>query len=471
MENETKSMRLNKYLSGTGLCSRREADKLIEEGHVTVEGPDGEVKTATLGSRVGENDKVYVDGKPVRDKGEEKLYMVINKPKGVICTGDRRVKENIIDFAGLNHYISYAGRLDRESTGLVLLTNDGDLNDKIMRAAGFHEKEYIVKVDRYITDDFLQKMSRGVSIVLDDDRHLVKDGEDGSKGTRVMTRPCTIERRGARKFSIILTQGYNRQIRRMCQALGYTAVEIKRVRIMNLRLGGLREGMKRFLTREEIEGLKQLADAPGPEPVARVITNTDKAYPPRPEGERSPRYENRDNRGSERIYGDRPYRDSQSGERRYGNRPQRDSQDGEKRYSERPRRDSQSGDRSYSDRPRRDSHDGERRYGERPQRDSQTGDRSHGERTRRDSQGGERRYSDRPRRDSQSGERSYGDRPRQGSSAGYGSREAGKNYERRGRDGEGVASAYRNNRRDGRSSQDKPYPDRREKRNHDRNDT
>lgn len=476
MENEKDSMRLNKYLSGTGLCSRREADKLIEEGHVTVESADGEVKTATLGSRVRENDRVFVDGKPVRDKGEEKLYMVINKPKGVICTGDRRVKENIIDFAGLNHYISYAGRLDRDSTGLVLLTNDGDLNDKIMRASGFHEKEYIVKVDKYITDDFLNKMSRGVSIVLDDDRHLVKGDGENPVGTRVTTRPCVIERRGARKFGIILTQGYNRQIRRMCQALGYTALEIKRIRIMNLRLGGLREGMKRFLTREEIEGLKALADAPGTEPVARVITNANREPMPgarTPNGDR-PRQGERPYGGrthqSERPYGDRPRQE----ERPYGEKPYRTgkgdkTQHGERPYSDRTRQ----GEHPYGERPYRDG-TGEKSYpGGRPAGDGQRqAGRTYGEKAGQNRFGGERPRSDkglpdkRPAGDRQrQGERTHGEHfQRNGSPARYGREDAGRTNGRGGssqKDGSGDR---------GRRHSGQPYPARREKRNHDRND-
>jgi len=463
MDNEKDSVRLNKYLSGTGLCSRREADKLIEEGHVTVESADGEVKTATLGSRVRENDKVYVDGKPVRDKGEEKLYMVINKPKGVICTGDRRVKENIIDFAGLSHYISYAGRLDRESTGLVLLTNDGDLNDKIMRAAGYHEKEYIVKVDRYITDDFLQKMSQGVSIVLDDDRHLVKGSGEEPVGTRVTTRPCVIERRGARKFDIILTQGYNRQIRRMCQALGYTAVEIKRVRIMNLRLGGLREGMKRFLTREEIEGLKALAEAPGIEPVAKVITNSEKSsqgdrpYSGKPYQKRS----GDERPQGDRTYGEKPYRkpygkDRPQGEKPYRkpygeDRPQGDRTHGEKPYRKPYGEDRPQGDRTHGEKPYRkpyveDRPQGGRAYGEKPYRKPYGSDRPQGER--------------KPGDKDQRGGYNHRDKTRQGDRPYSGSRQGQSGQNRR------SDSSARYGREDGGQS----HEARREMRNHDRND-
>ena len=263
MENEL--IRLNKYLAGSGICSRREADRMIEEGRVTIGCEDGTVRKASVGERIREGAAVYVDGKPVRTDENEKLYMMLNKPKGIVCTGDRRVKENIIDFAGLRHYISYAGRLDKDSTGLVLLTSDGDLNDKIMRASNYHEKEYRVRVDKKITPKFLKAMSEGVRIELTDDRHLTGElRPDGKpKGLVVKTRPCFVRQEGKNVFTIILTQGYNRQIRRMCAACGYTVLEIRRVRIMNLRLGNLKEGMKRFLTKEEIRTLKEMAEERG----------------------------------------------------------------------------------------------------------------------------------------------------------------------------------------------------------------
>lgn len=259
MNNE--GIRLNKYISSAGICSRREADRLIEEGKVTFVRADGTVETANLGSRYRDGDRVLLDGKVIEQKEDEKLYLMLNKPKGIICTGDRRVKENIIDYVGLRHYISYAGRLDRDSTGLVLLTNDGELNDKIMRASNFHEKEYVVKVDKFVTYEFITAMRKGVTITLDDDRNLTGEvGPDGKPvGKTVTTRPCKVRKTGKREFRIVLTQGYNRQIRRMCAALGYTALEIKRIRIMNLELGSLKTGMKRFLTKQEIAELKKLA--------------------------------------------------------------------------------------------------------------------------------------------------------------------------------------------------------------------
>ena len=266
MENE--GTRLNKYISSTGLCSRREADRLISEGHVEIirGGADDSEKTeAALGDRFLPGDRILVDGKPLKDSENEKLYMMMNKPKGIICTGDKRIKENVVDYAGITHYISYAGRLDKDSTGLLLLTNDGDLNNKIMKASNFHEKEYIVTVDKVLTTDFLNAMRAGMKIVIDDESHLtLQPGTPGhplkAVGMTVVTRPCKVTRTGARKFSIVLTQGYNRQIRRMCEAGGFKAIEIQRIRIMNLQLGDLKEGRKRFLTANEIKTLKEMAE-------------------------------------------------------------------------------------------------------------------------------------------------------------------------------------------------------------------
>lgn len=261
VDERTNGIRLNKYISSTGICSRREADRLIEEGKVVIFRKDGSVEPAKVGSRFQDGDRVQIDGKVVEESDNEKLYLMMNKPKGIVCTGDKRVRENIIDFAGLTHYISYAGRLDKDSTGLVLLTNDGELNDRIMRASNYHEKEYIVRVDKYITPGFLAAMRRGVTIVLDDDRNLTgrNDADGRPVGKTVTTRPCKVVKTGKREFRIVLTQGYNRQIRRMCGKLGYTVQSITRVRIMNLELGSLREGMKRFLTKEEVAELKKLA--------------------------------------------------------------------------------------------------------------------------------------------------------------------------------------------------------------------
>lgn len=259
MDNE--GIRLNKYISSIGICSRREADRLIEDGKISIIRANGTEEKAGLGSRYREGDQVLLEGRLIEAKEEEKLYLMLNKPRGIICTGDRRIKENIIDYVGLTHYISYAGRLDRDSTGLVLLTNDGELNDAIMRASNYHEKEYSVRVDKFVTYNFLDAMRKGVTITLDDDRNLTGKKDENGKpiGKTVTTRPCKAWKTGKREFRIILTQGYNRQIRRMCAALGFSVQEIKRVRIMNLELGNLKVGMKRFLKRSEIEELKKMA--------------------------------------------------------------------------------------------------------------------------------------------------------------------------------------------------------------------
>lgn len=260
------SIRLNKYISAAGVCSRREADRLIENGQVMIQrsGEDN-AAAARMGERVCPGDRVFVNGKEVAAKEQKKLYYMLNKPRGIICTGDRRISGNIIDYAGLTQYISYAGRLDRDSTGLVLLTNDGELNDMIMRASNYHEKEYIVKVDKVLTPEFIIAMQNGMEIVLDDDRHLTNEiGRKGKrKGTVVRTRPCRVRRLGKKEFSIILTQGFNRQIRRMCLKKGYSVLEIKRIRIMNLLLGDLKEGAMRPLTDEEIAELRKMAVKPG----------------------------------------------------------------------------------------------------------------------------------------------------------------------------------------------------------------
>ena len=260
------SIRLNKYISASGFCSRREADRLIEAGSVTiVKSGEGQAVPARIGEQVCPGDRVFVNGHEVAAEKQEKLYYMLNKPRGIICTGDRHIKDNVIDFAGLTQYISYAGRLDRDSTGLVLLTNDGELNDRIMRASNYHETEYIVKVDKVLTPEFIIAMQNGMEIVLDDDRHLTNeiDRKGRRKGTVVKTRPCRVRRLNKNEFSIILTQGYNRQIRRMCLSRGYSVLEIKRVRIMNLLLGDLREGALRPLSGEEITELRRLAMRPG----------------------------------------------------------------------------------------------------------------------------------------------------------------------------------------------------------------
>ena len=227
-------MRLNKYLSDAGYCSRREADRLISEGKVTVDG-----KTAQTGMRVTGDQVVKVCGKAV-SRENELVLIALNKPRGIVCTTDRkREKNNIVDYMKYPVRIYPVGRLDKDSEGLILLTNDGSLVNHILKARTFHEKEYVVTVDKELTDDFLNNMAGGVAL------------------EEATTRPCKVKKRTDHTFSIILTQGLNRQIRRMCAALGYKVVRLKRIRIMNIRLGSLKTGRWRHVTAEEIEELKK----------------------------------------------------------------------------------------------------------------------------------------------------------------------------------------------------------------------
>lgn len=227
-------IRLNKYISETGICSRREADKLIEAGRVTIEGV-----VAEMGTRVKENTDVKVDGKSIK-KVEELVYIALNKPVGITCTTERNVKGNIVDFVKHKKRIFPIGRLDKDSQGLILLTNDGDIVNKILRAGNNHEKEYIVSVNKPITDKFIKDMSSGVRIL----------------GT--ITKKCIVKRESKYVFRIILTQGMNRQIRRMCEALGYKVTKLERIRIMNINLDGIKMGKYRDLTSEELKELNRL---------------------------------------------------------------------------------------------------------------------------------------------------------------------------------------------------------------------
>ncbi|MED4583302.1 23S rRNA pseudouridine(2604) synthase RluF [Brevibacillus choshinensis] len=226
-------MRINKYISETGFCSRRESDKLIEAKRVTING-----KLAELGSTVEPGDDVRIDGQPVGTK-KKAVYIVLNKPVGITCTTELHVKGNIVDFVNHPERIFPIGRLDKDSQGLILLTNDGDIVNKILRAENNHEKEYIVTVDKPITPQFVQGMSSGVRIL----------------GT--VTKPCKVTKISDRVFKIILTQGLNRQIRRMCQAFGYQVRQLKRVRIMNIQLDNLKVGQWRDLTHQELEELNK----------------------------------------------------------------------------------------------------------------------------------------------------------------------------------------------------------------------
>jgi 23S rRNA pseudouridine2604 synthase len=224
-------LRLNKFISETGVCSRREADKWIGAGRVTCNG-----QIAALGTRVQSGDEVRVDGEVIGAK-KKQIYIALNKPVGITCTTEAHIEDNIIDLVGHAERIFPIGRLDKDSEGLILLTNDGDIVNEILRSENNHEKEYIVAVDRPITDLSLKMMAGGVKIM----------GE--------LTKPCKVSRIDRESFRMILTQGLNRQIRRMCSALGYKAERLKRVRIMNIQLGNLRSGQWRYLTESELAGL------------------------------------------------------------------------------------------------------------------------------------------------------------------------------------------------------------------------
>ena len=232
-------IRLNKFISETGFCSRREADKLIESGRVTVDG----IK-AVMGTKVKENADVKVDGRPLK-KEEELVYIVLNKPVGITCTTEKKVKGNIVDFVNHEKRIFPIGRLDKDSQGLILLTNDGDIVNKILRAGNNHEKEYIVTVDKPINNKFINDMANGVKIL----------------GT--VTKKCIVNKINERTFRIILTQGMNRQIRRMCEALGYNVIKLNRIRIMNIKLGNLKMGKWRNLTTDELKKLNSLISDSG----------------------------------------------------------------------------------------------------------------------------------------------------------------------------------------------------------------
>lgn len=224
-------VRLNKYLSEAGVCSRREADRLIESGRVTVDG-----KRAQTGMKIIPGQVVKV-GKKIVSKQDEMVVLAVNKPAGIVCTEERRERNSIVRFLDYPIRVTYVGRLDKDSKGLLLMTNNGDIINKMMRAGNRHEKEYKVTVDKAITGEFLEKMSSGVSIL------------------DTVTRPCKVKQIGKYTFSIILTQGLNRQIRRMCEALGYQVKELIRVRIMNISLGRLKEGEYRKLTDAELNEL------------------------------------------------------------------------------------------------------------------------------------------------------------------------------------------------------------------------
>ena len=227
-------VRLNKYLSEAGVCSRREADKLIAAGQVTVDGVRAET-----GMKV-EPWQVVRIGKKQVSRQEEMIVLAVNKPRGIVCTEERRERDSIVRFLNYPVRITYVGRLDKDSEGLLLMTNQGDLANEIMHAGNFHEKEYIVTVDQPFNSAFIKKMQEGVEL----------------KELEVTTRPCKVKALGKKTFQITLTQGLNRQIRRMCEALGYHVVTLKRVRIMNIHLGRLNTGDYRRVTPQELEELQ-----------------------------------------------------------------------------------------------------------------------------------------------------------------------------------------------------------------------
>lgn len=231
---EDTQVRLNKFLSEAGVCSRREADKLIEQGIVYVDGVQ-----AVTGTKVVAGQEVRI-GKKVVSRQEKMIVLAVNKPRGIVCTEERRERDSIVRFLNYPVRITYVGRLDKDSEGLLLMTNNGDIINKMMRAGNRHEKEYKVTVNKPVTEEFLWKMSEGVPIL------------------DTVTRPCKVEKLGKYKFKIILTQGLNRQIRRMCEALGYEVKELFRTRIMNIEIGNLKSGQYRELTNKELNELYDL---------------------------------------------------------------------------------------------------------------------------------------------------------------------------------------------------------------------
>lgn len=226
-------MRINKLFSNLGICSRKETNRLIEEGRVIVNG-----KLCIPGQWVEYSDNILIDNEPI--KAKEKIYIALNKPVGITCTASDEVEDNIIEYMNYPEYIFPVGRLDKESQGLILLTNDGDLANKILESENEHEKEYIVTLDKPFNDDFIEGMSRGVKIL------------------DTITKPCIVTRVNEDTFKIILTQGLNKQIRRMSKTLGYTVVKLERIRIMNIKIDGIEYGKWRNLDVEEVEELRRL---------------------------------------------------------------------------------------------------------------------------------------------------------------------------------------------------------------------
>lgn len=236
---ERESLRINKYLTASGFCSRREADRLVDEKRVKIDG-----QLAVQGSKVFEGQQVTVDNRKIV-YAQSHVYIALNKPIGITCTVDEKTPDNIVDFMDYPQRIFPIGRLDKDSSGLILLTSDGDIVNKILRAENNHEKEYIVQVDHDIVPGFIQRMGAGVEIT------------NARYRTRERTKKCVVEQLSARTFRIILTQGLNRQIRRMCVELDYRVASLRRIRIMNIHLGSLKVGQWRYLTQEELNKLSK----------------------------------------------------------------------------------------------------------------------------------------------------------------------------------------------------------------------
>ncbi|MCF0147233.1 MAG: pseudouridine synthase [Clostridium sp.] len=227
-------MRINKLLSNYGYCSRKEVSRLIEDKRIIVNG-----KLCEQGQWVEETDYILLDGEKVKQK--DRVYIALNKPRGIVCTSSREVKDNIIDFLNYKDYVFPVGRLDKDSEGLILMTNDGDVANKILSSESYHEKEYTVTLDKNFDDEFIYNMSKGVNIL------------------DTVTRPCKVTRINDNTFNIILTQGLNRQIRRMCKVFGYNVIKLERIRIVSVLLEGIEVGNWRELTKEEIESLMEIS--------------------------------------------------------------------------------------------------------------------------------------------------------------------------------------------------------------------
>lgn len=277
-------VRINKFLSEAGVCSRREADRQIEAGNVTIDG-----KIAQMGDRVSEGQQVCFQGVPVK-KEEEMILIALHKPAGIVCTAEKREKNNVIDYLNYPKRIYPVGRLDKDSEGLLLLTNNGDIVNKMMRSGNMHEKEYIVTVNRPVTDSFLHGMANGVPLV----------------ELNTTTRKCRVERTGKKQFRIVLTQGLNRQIRRMCEYFGYRVQKLVRVRIMNIELGNLEPGKYRDVTSQEYKRLLELIASSSNAPVRpgkkqpqneRMCTNSD------PRKETNRKNANTTKRSQNRLHG------------------------------------------------------------------------------------------------------------------------------------------------------------------------